>query len=42
MNIHSNLERIDKMTDSEIDYSDIPELKDDFFDESEVSLPILE
>jgi len=27
----SDLERIDRMTDADIDYSDIPELDDDFF-----------
>jgi hypothetical protein len=27
----SDLERIDRMTDADIDYSDIPELSDDFF-----------
>ena len=34
--IHSDLKRIDAMSDEDIDYSDIPELDDDFFKNAEV------
>jgi uncharacterized protein (DUF4415 family) len=36
--IHSNLKRIDAMSDEDIDYSDTPELDDDFFKNAEVVL----
>lgn len=32
MIVRFTLERLDKMTDAGIDYSDIPELDDDFFE----------
>lgn len=34
--IHSDLKRIDAMSDKDIDYSDIPELDDDFFKNAEI------
>ncbi len=37
--IKSDLERIDAMSDEEIDYSDIPELDDAFFKEARVVIP---
>jgi uncharacterized protein (DUF4415 family) len=37
--IKSDLERIDKLTDREIDYSDIPELDASFFTRTVVTLP---
>ena len=35
----TNWERIDQMTDSEIDTSDIPPLDDAFFENAELRLP---
>lgn len=32
-------QRIDAMTDNDIDYSDIPELDDDFFQHAKLQLP---
>ena len=37
--IKSDLKRIDAMGDEDIDYSDIPELDDDFFKNAEVVMP---
>ena len=37
--IKSDLKRIDAMADEDIDYSDIPELDDDFFKNAEVVVP---
>lgn len=37
--IKSNLARIDRMTDAEIDYSDIPPLGDEFFTKATVAWP---
>jgi uncharacterized protein (DUF4415 family) len=37
--IKSDLARIDRMTDAEIDYSDIPELSDEFFKNATVVWP---
>lgn len=37
--ISSNLKRIDKMKDENIDYSDIPELDDYFFTREAITLP---
>ena len=37
--IMSDLNRIDKMTDKDINYSDIPELDDSFFTKKTVQLP---
>ena len=35
----TNWERVDRMTDEEVDTSDIPPLDDDFFDNAELRLP---
>lgn len=35
----SDLERLDRMTEADIDYSDIPELDDDFFKEGKLERP---
>jgi uncharacterized protein (DUF4415 family) len=37
--ITSDLERLDKMADADIDYSDIPELDESFFTKATVVLP---
>lgn len=37
--ITSDLKRLDKLTDKDIDYSDIPPLDDDFFQKEMVTLP---
>jgi len=37
--IKSDLERIDKMREEDIDYSDIPELDDSFFKNARVVVP---
>ena len=37
--ISSDLKRLDKMTDEDIDYSDIPSLDDSFFTKEAVILP---
>ena len=37
--IKSDLARIDAMRDEDIDYSDIPELDDEFFEQAEVVFP---
>lgn len=37
--IKSNLDRIDAMRDEDIDYSDIPELDENFFKEARVVMP---
>jgi uncharacterized protein (DUF4415 family) len=34
--IKSNLAKLDRMTDADIDYSDIPELGDDFFKNAKI------
>jgi hypothetical protein len=33
----SDLRRLEEMTDADIDYSDIPELDDDFFKNAEIA-----
>lgn len=37
--ISSDLKKLDKMTDSDIDYSDIPALDETFFEKKVVTLP---
>ena len=37
--ISSDLKKLDTMSDADIDYSDIPELDDSFFNRETVSLP---
>ena len=37
--IMSDLNKVDKMNDKDIDYSDIPELDDSFFTKTTVQLP---
>ncbi len=37
--IKSDLKRLDAMKDEDIDYSDIPELDDNFFENAEVVMP---
>ena len=37
--IKSDLDRIDAMSDENIDYSDIPELDDDFFKQARIVVP---
>jgi len=37
--ISSDLKRLDKMTDADIDYSDIPALDESFFKKEMVTLP---
>lgn len=37
--ISSDLKRLDKMTDADIDYSDIPSLDESFFTKATVTLP---
>jgi len=37
--IKSDLKRIDAMSDEDIDYSDIPELDDSFFEKARVVVP---
>ena len=37
--ISSDLKRLDKMTNADIDYSDIPQLDDTFFNRATVVLP---
>lgn len=35
----TDLKKLDKMRDADIDYSDIPELDDDFFKHAKVTMP---
>lgn len=37
--IKSDLKRLDAMSDQDIDYSDIPEMGDDFFETAEINVP---
>lgn len=37
--ISSDLKRLDKMTDADIDYSDIPPLDEEFFTKAVITLP---
>ena len=37
--ISSDLKRVDKMTDADIDYSDIPPLDEQFFKKTVITLP---
>ncbi len=37
--MHSDLKKIDDMHDEDIDFSDIPELDDDFFKNAKVATP---
>jgi len=37
--ISSDLKRLDKMTDADIDYSDIPPLDEEFFKKAAITLP---